>query len=262
MYLFYIDEAGNRDPKSPDRVYALTAIGLYENRWKKFYRFITNHKRLLIDKIYREKNIRLELADCEIKSNWVRRPAQRKTHKFLSHLTRDEIQELVDKYYNQLQYHYMVIITIIIDKEKLEDYMDHSKIHRKAWELLCERVENYMVEYHDKHNAVLITDDMSQRENRSLAMKHAYFLDNCTSCGLRLRHIMEMPLFVRSELSEGVQLADLCSYNFYRAFRCKDMNYSYFKLILPSVYSSQNTAVGKIDGLKIFPESSELINLI
>jgi hypothetical protein len=70
-----------------------------------------------------------------------------------------------------------------------------------------------------------------------------------------------MPLFVRSELSEGVQLVDLCAYNFQRAFRDKNMKYSYFEMMIPHLYSSQMTQLGKIDGLKIFPDSSDLVDI-
>ncbi|MFB3816423.1 MAG: DUF3800 domain-containing protein [Candidatus Methylomirabilales bacterium] len=49
-----------------------------------------------------------------------------------------------------------------------------------------------------------------------MAMKHAFFQDTGTSSGLWLKHISEMPLFVRSELSNGIQLADLVSYNVWK----------------------------------------------
>ena len=219
MYFFYVDESGDRGLASPDPIYVLTAIGLYENRWHKFYRHITNIKRNLMVKLHKNKHVKLQLVDCEIKSRWIRDPRERAKHPFLSHLSAKEIEELVGNYYSQINYHYITIIAIIIDKSKLDHYFDSYKLHRKAWELLCERVENFMNEYHGRHNAIMICDDMNKNENISLAMKHSYFIETYTSSGLQLKHIIEMPLFVRSELSEGVQLADLCAYNFQRAFR-------------------------------------------
>ena len=158
----------------------------------------------------------------------------------------------------------MYIIVVIVDKSEIDPYYEFnaSKLHRKAWELLCERIELFMTEYHSKHNAVIICDDMTKNENISLAMKHSYFKETNTSSGLELRHIIEMPLFVRSELSEGVQLVDLCAYNFLRAFRDKNMDYPYFKMMIPHLYSSYHTEANKIDGLKIFPDSSKLIDLM
>ena len=104
------------------------------------------------------------------------------------------------------------IFSVVVDKRHLHDYMTQEKLHRKAWELLLERVEYFMWTEHDRHQAVMVVDDAGPQLNRSLAMKHAYFQDQGTSAGQRLRHIVEMPLFVRSELSNGVQLADMVSY--------------------------------------------------
>jgi len=61
----------------------------------------------------------------------------------------------------------------------------------------------------------------------------------------------------RSELSEGVQMADLCAYNVYHSASYNKPDYSFFKRMLPVYYNSQNTPVEKIDGLKVFPDTSE-----
>ena len=44
-------------------------------------------------------------------------------------------------------------------------------------------------------------------------------------------------MFVRSELSAGVQLADLCSYNIYRAFKYGDLTYPFFQRIAPFIWT-------------------------
>ena len=92
--------------------------------------------------------------------------------------------------------------------------------------------------------------------NRSLAMKHAYFQQCGTSSGCRLRHIIEMPLFVRSELSNGIQLADLVSYNIYRAFKTGDLAYPWFRKVTPFIWPGNSATPGIPTGLKIFPPES------
>ena len=72
-------------------------------------------------------------------------------------------------------------------------------------------------------------------------------------------HIVEYPFFTRSELSNGVQLADLLAYNVYRAFRDEDVDYPYFRTILPKVYRRRDT--GTLAGLKVWPETSPLVDL-
>lgn len=266
MYIFYIDETGNLDTKDmqpdmcytatrKDWLYVLTALGIFEHKWRKFYSPIVAKKQRLLQ-IYRAK---IPLDQCEIKSNWLRIPKERKKHPFLNLLTEEETIDLVSTYYRQLFSIPAVLISIIIDKRYLQDHMDPAKLHRKAWELLCERIEKYMREKHPRHKAVLVTDDVSRQANLSLARKHAYFLEKGTSAACWFKHIVEMPFFVRSELSEGIQAVDLCSYNIYHAMRYQKSDYRYFREVYPLLYNSTNTDENKVDGLKIFPDNSPLL---
>lgn len=273
MYLFYVDETGNLDPKTEgtkddgtvvekDWLYVLTAFGLLEHKWRRFYTPIIRKKRGLIDAIMKRGGPRLDLVECEIKSNWIRISKERETHPFLSRLTEKEINSLVNVYYDQLSLVPMAFFSVVIDKRHLEDFMDHNKLHRKAWELLCERIQNYMAECHNKHKAVILTDDVGKQANISLAMKHSFFLETGTSSGLLMKNIIEMPLFVSSELSEGVQFADLCSYSIYHAIRYDKRDYQFFTPLLPLIYNSCNTTEDKKDGLKVFPETSPVTEWI
>ena len=139
MYFFYVDESGDRGLTSPNTIYVLTAIGLYENRWNKFYRHLNNVKRTLMIKLHKDKGIELQLPDCEIKSRWIRNPKERAERPFLHNISNTDLNNLIKNYYVQLYYHYMTIIAIIIDKSEIDPYYEFnaSKLHRKAWELLC-----------------------------------------------------------------------------------------------------------------------------
>lgn len=267
MYIFYVDETGNLDTQgihpdmdytasSKDWLYVLTALGIFEHNWRKFYDPIASKKKALLQA---HNASQISLDECEIKSNWIRISRERQKHPFLSLITLAEVEDLVAMYYDQLFAVPAVLVSVVVDKRYLQEYMNVSKMHRKAWELLCERVENFMREKHRKHKAILVTDDISRQANLSLARKHAYFLESGTSADCRFRHIVEMPLFVRSELSEGIQAADLCSYNIYHAMRYQKFDYVYFRKIFPLLYNSANTSRGKVDGLKIFPDNSPLI---
>jgi hypothetical protein len=275
MYFFYVDESGNLDPTVSgeradgsgfvkDHVYVLAAVSLYEHRWHGFDKVLNRKKWELIDIIFRAKLLpaKLELADCEVKSTWTRIPKERAKRPFLANLTDTDLKQLVDLYYHQLAHHHMRVFGVVVDKRHLHGYMDSTKMHRKAWELLLEQIEAYLREEHPKHQGVLITDDVSRQQNRSLAMKHAYIQSEGTAAGIWLSHIAEMPLFVRSELSNGVQLTDLLAYNIYRCFRYENPDYPFFAQTLPHIWVSKKTPTGVIDGLRVFPPESPLTALL
>lgn len=268
MYLFYVDESGNLDCEltkvradgsvlDKDWLYVLTAVSLFEHKWHGFEKTLNRKKRTLMARVIQRGGPRLDLADCEIKSNWLRNPKETANHPLLSHLYPAEIQELVELFYTQLTFQPMQVFSVVVDKRKLQSHMDQDKLHRKAWELLLERVEEFMRTEHNRHQGVMLKDDVSVQHNRSLAMKHAYFQEEGTTAGLWLTRIAEMPLFVRSELSNGIQLADLVSYNIYRALKTGDLTYPWFVRIAPRIWSV-NSGFPRCRGLKIFPPESEL----
>jgi hypothetical protein len=262
MYLFYVDESGNLDTGNNCHwLYTLTAIGLFEHNWRKFYIPIVDKKRQFIERINQRTGIELYIHQCEIKSTWLRIPKRRTAESpFLVALTAEEMTELSELYYCQMDKSNVVCISVAIDKRELHSYFDRSKLHRKAWEMLCERIEYYMREFHPKHRAIIIADDVSPQENASLAAKHAFFIEQQTSAKMPIRRIIEMPLFVRSELSEGVQLADLCAYNLYHSISYNKPEYPFFTRILPHYYNSGNTSPDKLDGLKVFPDASATLS--
>ncbi len=266
MYLFYIDESGNLDPsletpdgRTKDHIYVLTACGMWEGKWNRFYMDIASHKNRKIREIKSKTSEDLFLEECEVKSTHLRIPKERKRSKFLRHLDEQELIDLRNLYYSSLSNHNMVICAVVIDKRHLESHFDRVKLHRKAWELLCERIVNFINEFHPKHKVILIKDDVSREANAELARKNSWFLANRTSANLSLKPLVEMPLFTKSEMNEGLQLADLCAYNIYRAFKYEDFEYEYFKIILPYFCVSGRSNPTKIDGLKVFPDQSPLV---
>ena len=263
VYFFYFDESGSRDPsvgtpeRPKDHLYVLLAVGMYERKWHPFERAISYLKLELADHLRRNRLGTFELADCEVKSNWVRNRKERQEKSpFLSSLCDADIERLVAAYFGQVKACNGVIMAAIIDKRYLHDHMTHETLHKKAYEFLLERIEHYMAEYHANHQALIVMDDTSKELNRAVAMKHAFF-QRAGNPNTAFRHIVEYPFFTRSELSNGVQLADLLAYNVYRAFREEILEYPYFEMLLPSFYRRQEGAI--LDGLKVWPEGSPLI---
>lgn len=263
MYFFYFDESGSRDPRygrqPGDHLYVLLAVGLFEGQWRKFDQAVSLLKLDLADWARRQGKGQFQLADCEIKSNWVRNQKERaKKSAFLSALDEADIERLMACYFQQLVERRAVVMSAVIDKRHLHDHVDHEILHKKAYEFLLERIEHYLAEYHPKHNALIVMDDTSKALNRAVAMKHAYF-QRAGNQNMRFAHIVEYPFFTRSELSNGVQLADLLAYSVFRAFREEDLSYPYFARLLPAFYRRREGSA--LDGLKVWPEPSPLIEL-
>lgn len=274
MYFFYIDESGHRDPNvdpgvrpdgtrfDRDWLFVTVAVSLFEGRWRGFENTINEHKIFLLERVNRSCGLRLDLSDAEIKSNWVRIPKERNARPFLANLTDEELSGLLELFYEQINYHKMHLFASIIDKRYLREYMDYEKLSRKAYELTLERIESFLSNWHSKHKGLIVPDNIGKRSNESLALKHSHFQRNGTSSGVQLRHIVELPMFVESSLSNGGQLADLCSYSVYRAFRDGNLKYRYFDPLVSAFYTSHLTPAKKIDGLKVFPDDSPLVDLL
>ena len=263
MYFFYFDESGSRDPSAgtaeqpKDHLYVLLAVGMYEGQWRRFEAAVSGLKLELAEYLCRDGKGRFELADCEVKSNWVRVPAERgKRSRFLHGLHSDDLKRLTDIYFEQVIERKTVIMASVIDKRFLYGHITHEALHMKAYEFLLERIQHYMREYHPKHKALIVMDDTSRQLNRAVAMKHASF-QRAGNRNMAFPAIVEYPFFTRSELSNGVQLADLLAYNVYRAFKVEDFGYPYFERLLPNFYRRQEGTA--LNGLKVWPDPSPLV---
>ena len=122
--------------------------------------------------------------------------------------------------------------------------------------MLLELIQNYIRRNHPKHQALIVMDDTDKSLNRAIAMQHSLF-QRVGNRNTAFPDIVEYPFFTRSELSNGVQLADQLAYNVYRAFRYEDLAYPYFDRMLPHFDQSRDGAVPH--GLKVWPDDSPLV---
>ena len=263
MYFFYFDESGSRDPSAgtaetpKDHLYVLLCVGMFEGQWRPFETKISGLKLELARDLRRKGEGHFELADCEVKSNWLRVPSAReKRSPFLRALQASDLKHLTDVYFRQVAARNTVVMAAVIDKRHLYHHVTHETLHKKAYELLLERIQHYMREYHPKHRALIVMDDNSKQLNRATAMKHALF-QRSGNQNMTFPAIVEYPFFTRSELSNGVQLADLLAYNVYRAFKKETLGYPFFEAMLPNFYRRLGGAT--LDGLKVWPDDSPLV---
>ena len=91
MYFFYLDESGSRDlnigtDDNPTHIYVLLAVGIYEGQWVHFEREVSGLKLMLADKLRLRGFSEFDLADCEVKSNWLRNPKGREKGSTFSYI--------------------------------------------------------------------------------------------------------------------------------------------------------------------------------
>ncbi|MBI5694492.1 MAG: DUF3800 domain-containing protein [Nitrospirae bacterium] len=265
MYFFYVDESGTKDPRifgerkdgttfEKDWPYILFAVSLFKWHWDKFEREISDRKMKLIHRVSADTGDRFDLADAEVHSTVLRNAKNRMESRFFRHLHPHEIGFVTEAYYNSIQAHNMNCFAVIVDKKELPKHYTQEMLHTRTYELLLERIEQFLQNYHPKQRGLIIMDNSDKNLNRRLTMKHSWLLKNGSS-SVRFKHIVEMPLFVESSLSHGVQLADLCAYNCFHAIKYNKPDYPYFQKMLPSFYNSPKTRPEKFDGIKVFPES-------
>jgi hypothetical protein len=168
VYFFYVDESGNRDTPFAsdgsneivkDWLYVLTAVCVLDHKWSLFDTALSRRKLALIEKIRSINGSTLDLANAELKSNWVRNLKERQKRPFIKDLSNDQLVELVYGFYQQLSLQNMHLFSVVVDKRHLYGYMEQQKLQRKAWELLLESVEWYMRSEHPRHKAIMIADD-------------------------------------------------------------------------------------------------------
>ena len=248
MYFFYIDESGNRDVKKTDEPYVLTAVGMYENQWRGFNTHLNGMKTNLA----RQYSPDIRQNQMKVKSNFITKPRARNNSPFFSVLSDEDSHHISAHYLNQLDRAKMCIVASVIDKAELREGTTGEQMHEWAYKLLLERIQHFMG---NKHNALIIMDDAGANLNRSITLMHARLL-NFGNEVMDFRNIIEYPFFVSSELSNGVQLADLVAYTIYHTFRYEKPDYEFMQRIRPYISRlAENEAI--LAGLKIWPASNK-----
>lgn len=271
MYFFYLKETGTSDPKiiankknaskgtnEKDHLYVLTAISLHEFHWKTFEIEVSKIKFQLLSQLFRERKLALKLTDCEVKSTWMRIPRERKRKsEFLSALSDEDLARLSEAYYNEFERDRMKVFSVVIDKRHLKGDMSQQMLFEKAYGLMLDMIEGFMEEYYEKHQAMIVMESGAKSLfNASIETQANYKtrIHHFTT----YKHIVEYPFIVDSRLSNGLQLADLCGYNIYRAFREEDFSYSFYQRIQPYIFKSHKTEETELDGLRVWPTESAL----
>jgi len=257
MYLFYVDESGEREYESVSQYFALCALGVPVQEWKSL-----NTDVLALKKTY------FNDVEVEVKSNWLRIPKERQK-RYLSRypVSESELQEFTDKLYDALLSHNVVLVASVIDKQQVQQqYVSPQSPSSLAYRLMFERVELFLQKQAQTHG-VLVFDKITELEMQKkgyenlLYRQHLRYLEKGTDY-VQVSQIVEGLLFIPSHENNLLQLADLCAYNIYRQFvqygaewdaqKSFTNRYPYFARIEPKLYRSLTGDYAGY-GLKKFP---------
>lgn len=263
MYLFYVDDSGSRDPSvadGRDPIYSLTAIGMWEGHWREFDAELFTRKRELVKalksagKVTELKNI----DDTEVKSSLLRNPRNRaKESAFLDALSDDDRTALANLYYAQLTKRKAYAMSVVIDKRELHDD-GRKRVHHIAYDILLRQIEAFLDRRHRSHNGIIVMDDTSPQLNEEVARMHYNILHGFSPSKHKMRRVMEYPFFSDSSFSHGLQLADLCAYNVYRAFRREQFDYPQFTAMRAHFVSALHDADEWEKCIQVIPPTSPL----
>ena len=258
MYLFYLDESGEREYESSSRYFVLCAVGIRTKDWKAI-----NTDILALKKTY------FGTVDVEIKSNWLRIPKEReRRYRVPFGISDTELREFTDKLYDILQAYDTVIIAAVVDKKAMsQQYNQPQAPSSLAYRLVLERIELFLQRNTERMNGIVIYDKITELKIKKkgyenlLYRQHLRYLEKGTDF-VQVNQIVEGLLFISSHENNLLQVPDLCAYNIYRQFRefgeewhaaeHFEHRYEYFKRIEPYLHRSDKGHYAGY-GIKKFP---------
>ncbi len=247
MHLCYIDESGTPDIPGNTSHYVLAGLSIPDEYWKQHHRQLENIKRqyklenaeihvawmmrkyleqhqisgfstLSHERRRSEVNKRrnaelLRLQKTNSKSYKQVKKNYKKTEAYV-HLTHAERQRAVSDIARLIsEWGVARLFAECIDKVHFDPSIAKTTVHEQALEQIVSRFERYL-QNRQQGFGLLIHDN-----NQTVARKHTElmktFLDRGT-LWTEIEHVIETPMFVDSQLTSMVQLADLCAYSIRR----------------------------------------------
>ena len=154
----------------------------------------------------------LRLQSTSVKQYRQAKKNYRKTQPYI-HLTEKERREFIFKAAKRLsQWQFARLFAECVDKVYFDPRHHHSnRIDEVAFDQVVSRFEQYLKITGTIHNFGLLIHD----NNQTVAKRHTELMRKFHHKGTQwtpVENIIETPLFVDSQLTSMVQLADMCSY--------------------------------------------------
>ena len=247
MHLCYIDESGTPDVPGNTSHYVLAGISVPDQFWKSHQTQLDQIKSnygLEDDEIHVAWMMRAYLEQRQINDFELMNAARRRSEvrkKRTAELLR--LQKIDNKRYKQTKKNYkkteayvhlthdervravtdiarlisdwgvVRLFAECIDKVHFDPVIANTTIHEQAFEQVVSRFERFLQNTQSGYG-LLVHDN-----NQTVAKRHTELMKTFLRKGTlwtRIEHVIETPMFVDSQLTSMVQLADLCAYSLRR----------------------------------------------
>ena len=156
------------------------------------------------------------------------------------HLTLDERRQVVTDIAELISNWGVVrLFAECIDKVHFDPAIANTTIHEQAFEQVVSRFERYL-QNTDSGFGLLVHDN-----NQTVAKRHTELMKTFLRKGTlwtQIEHVIEIPMFVDSQLTSMIQLADLCAYSLRRYLENSET--MLFDLVFKRADRVGNTSVG------------------
>ncbi len=247
MHLCYIDESGTPDVPGNTSHYVLAGLSVPDEFWKTHHtqlEWIKRNYGLENDEIHVAWMMRAYLEQRQIDGFESMNAARRRSEvrkKRIAELLR--LQKVDNKRYKQTKKNYkkteayvhlthnerrravtdiarlisdwgvVRLFAECIDKVHFDPFLANTTVHEQAFEQVVSRFELYLQNTRSDYG-LLVHDN-----NQTVAKRHTELMKTFLRKGTlwtRIEHVIETPMFVDSQLTSMVQLADLCAYSLRR----------------------------------------------
>lgn len=217
---------------------------LEQKRIKNFDSMDFSARRFQVNQYRNSELIRLQNTTGSRKRYRQTRKNYKKTEAYV-HLTRHERRECISKIARCVsKWGFARVFAECIDKIYFDPDRAAATVDEQAFEQVVSRFELYLKSIKPmgthKNFGILIHDN-----NETVARKHTELMNRFLRTGTlwtRIEHIIETPLFVDSQLTRMVQIADLCSYALRRYLENQETEL--FNLIFQRADRKDGFAVG------------------
>jgi hypothetical protein len=265
MYLAFIDESGTIQENDPQcKYYILTAMLMQEKGMKYLHRETQELKRGMWRIVHGTKkvmphNFEIHMKDIISAKNSYK-PLRGK---------RQKTEEALKKIYDFISKLYITIISIVIVKKDF--YATYKKDDFLPWalRLIIERINGHIsietMSNDDKEYALLLMDEDFSTDNEKRG-----FISEMMEEGIKYKtgdvdRVLDTPIFLNSELHNGVQIVDSIAYLIGRYTRkvldgegstlFDDLS-EYFLFSLGSKFCGGIPSSNSNKGIKFFPSSA------